>query len=311
MHFENQTLRQIVHTSIGGPQARLVLSNVFGTAPLTVGGVHVALRDKGSAIVPASVRTVTFSNRSTFTIPAGAVLVSDPIALAVQAAGDIAVDLYLPGNTNTPSPLTMHNGALQTNYVSETQNYAGATAPPVVVTSPNQLLLAFAASDGPADGPQTIAISGGGLNWTLVRRSNSQGGTSEIWSAVAPNAGASVAATSAMTVPGHQSLAVVTLKGTAAVGATASASASSGAPAATLSTTSAGSWVFAVGNDWDHALPRALGPNQTMVHQWVDDPVNDTFWSQATSAAIPNAGRQRRKNWAPGWCSSTSPTTPR
>jgi len=216
-------------------------------------------------------------------------------SLLLKIAGDV-VSVQQPPPP-PPAPIIDQ----YTTVDSKTQT---ATAPPVVVTSPNQLLLAFAASDGPADGPQTIAISGGGLNWTLVRRSNSQGGTSEIWSAVAPNAGASVAATSAMTVPGHQSLAVVTLKGTAAVGATASASASSGAPAATLSTTSAGSWVFAVGNDWDHALPRALGPNQTMVHQWVDDPVNDTFWSQATSAAIPNAGTSVQMN-------DTAPTTDR
>src|SRR5882724_80364 len=44
MHFNNQTLRQIVHTSIGGPRVRVVVSNVFGTAALTVGGAHIALR---------------------------------------------------------------------------------------------------------------------------------------------------------------------------------------------------------------------------------------------------------------------------
>jgi lysophospholipase L1-like esterase len=142
LHVDNQTLRQIVHTSIGGSQVRLVLSNVFGTAPLTVGAVHLALRDKGSAIVPGSDRPVTFSNRLTFAIPAGAVLVSDSTALTIPAAADVAVDLYLPGNTNTPSPLTMHNGALQTSYVSETQNHAGATAPPVVATMQSWFLLA-------------------------------------------------------------------------------------------------------------------------------------------------------------------------
>src|SRR5436190_15169129 len=41
MHFKNQTLRQIVHTSIGGTRLRVVLSNVYGTAPLTIGAGHV------------------------------------------------------------------------------------------------------------------------------------------------------------------------------------------------------------------------------------------------------------------------------
>ena len=50
LHFNNQTLRQIVRTSIGGNRVRIVLSNTFGTAPLTIGAAHVALRDRESAI---------------------------------------------------------------------------------------------------------------------------------------------------------------------------------------------------------------------------------------------------------------------
>ena len=50
VHFTNQTLRQIVHTSIGGSKARVVLSNAYGTAAVTIGGAHIALRDKEAAI---------------------------------------------------------------------------------------------------------------------------------------------------------------------------------------------------------------------------------------------------------------------
>src|SRR4029453_13997984 len=45
-HFNKQTLRQIVHTSLGGDRVRVVFSNVFGTAPLPVGAANVALRQK-------------------------------------------------------------------------------------------------------------------------------------------------------------------------------------------------------------------------------------------------------------------------
>src|SRR5262245_1296779 len=48
--FNSQTLRQIVHTSIGGTAARVRLSNVYGTQPLTVANVHVAKRTTGSSI---------------------------------------------------------------------------------------------------------------------------------------------------------------------------------------------------------------------------------------------------------------------
>ena len=106
MHFNNQTLRQIVRTSIGGRRVRVVLSNAFGTSPLTIGAAHVAVRDVGSAIVPASDRALTFSGRPTMTMPSGAVVFSDPVDLAVAPMSDLAIDLYVPGNTNTPSPLT-------------------------------------------------------------------------------------------------------------------------------------------------------------------------------------------------------------
>jgi hypothetical protein len=142
MHFTNQTLRQIVHTSIGGNRARVVLSNRFGTAPLTIAAAHVALRDKEATIVPQSDRALTFSGRSTITMPAGAMVYSDPVDFNVPPMGDLAIDLYLPGDTNTSSPLTIHNGAFQTNYVSQTGNHTGEAALPVVATTLSWFLLA-------------------------------------------------------------------------------------------------------------------------------------------------------------------------
>jgi lysophospholipase L1-like esterase len=48
------------------------------------------------------------------------------VSLAVPAAADLAVDIYLPGDTGaSPSPLTTHQGALQQNYVSAEGNHAG------------------------------------------------------------------------------------------------------------------------------------------------------------------------------------------
>ena len=52
----NQTLRQIVRSTIAGSRARVVFANTFGTAPLDIGAASIALRDRDSAIVPASVR---------------------------------------------------------------------------------------------------------------------------------------------------------------------------------------------------------------------------------------------------------------
>ena len=141
MHFTNQTLRQIVHTSIGGSKARVVLSNAYGTAPVTVAGAHIALRDKDGAIQGASDRPLTFSGRPTVTIPANAVMYSDAVTLTVPQMSDLAIDLYLPGTTNTPATLTMHGGALQTSYISETGNHVGKATFPVVGRTQSWFLL--------------------------------------------------------------------------------------------------------------------------------------------------------------------------
>src|SRR5262249_7322306 len=69
LHFNNQTLRQIVRTTIGGDRLRVVFSNVFGSAPLTIGAAHVALRDKDAAIAPKSDRVLLFAGQPTTTIP--------------------------------------------------------------------------------------------------------------------------------------------------------------------------------------------------------------------------------------------------
>ena len=154
--FNNQTLRQIVHTSIGGARARVVLANTFGTRPLVIGGAHVGLREKGAAIVAGSDRPLTFGGAPTTTIPPGAVIVSDPVSLAVPALGDVSIDIYLPGDTAaTPSPLTTHSGARQTNYVSSTGSHLGSKELPGATAIQSWVFLARLEVAAP---PQTGAV---------------------------------------------------------------------------------------------------------------------------------------------------------
>ena len=61
--YNNQTIREIVHTSIGGKQARVRIANTFGSAPLVIGEAHVAVTSSGSSIVPGTDRALTFGDR--------------------------------------------------------------------------------------------------------------------------------------------------------------------------------------------------------------------------------------------------------
>jgi lysophospholipase L1-like esterase len=136
LHFNNQTIRQIAHVSLGGSRLRVVLSNAFGTAPLTIGAAQIALRDKNAAIVPLSNRVLTFGGAARLKVPAGALFISDPVELVVPDFADLAVDLYLPEDTAAiKSPLTTHPAAWQTGYVSPPGNHAGVISMPVQTTT--------------------------------------------------------------------------------------------------------------------------------------------------------------------------------
>lgn len=127
----DSTLRQVVHTSLAGPQVRLTFTNAFGTDPLTLGEVHIALAaparnlfgkpsSPGGAltgnIALASANALTFNGQRSITIPAGAEVTSDPVVLALPANADLIVSLFLAAQQITI--LTEHPGAYQSNFIA-------------------------------------------------------------------------------------------------------------------------------------------------------------------------------------------------
>src|SRR5262245_6648961 len=114
-HYNNQTLRLIVHTTIGGNQVRIRLSNELGNQRLFIGTAHIALRNTEDSIIFGTDRTLTFSGSPSITIPPGAPVLSDPVTLDVPPLSDLAVSIYVPQPT---SVTTVHLLALQTSYLS-------------------------------------------------------------------------------------------------------------------------------------------------------------------------------------------------
>lgn len=153
-------------------------------------------------------------------------------------------------------------------------------------TQPSDLLVAFVSYDGPQGTPQTATVSGAGLSWVLVERSNFQGGTSEIWAAVTddPLNGVFVMAQPGIGNPYHGSMTVIAFTNASGPGIVGRTGAPSGPPDITVPGVSAGNWVFAVGNDWDNAVARTPVSGQILVHQKVDSQIGDTHWVQSTTA---------------------------
>src|SRR5437868_8041868 len=94
--FSNHTLRMIPRVSLGGGSLRVRISNAGGTRPLAIGAAAVGLRASGPALVPGSNRRLTFGGEPRATIAAGALIVSDPVELAVAPLSDLAASVHLP-----------------------------------------------------------------------------------------------------------------------------------------------------------------------------------------------------------------------
>ena len=121
--YPNFSIRNVVHTSVGGNKARVRLSNTFGTSPLTLGHVTIAVAQSGTspAAKPGTMRTVTFGGQREVVVPSAAEVLSDPVDLVVPRDADLLVTTYTP----TPSgPVTYHSFAAQTSFFTRNGNFA-------------------------------------------------------------------------------------------------------------------------------------------------------------------------------------------
>src|SRR6267154_1172538 len=133
LEFNNQTLREIVHLSIGGSAVRVRFSNFFGRQSLEIGSAHLALRRNDSTILPSSDRALTFGGATGISIPSNAFVLSDPVKLAVPAESDLAISIFLPHMTTAAG---FHSFALQTSYVGAgDQTAAPSVASPRAISS--------------------------------------------------------------------------------------------------------------------------------------------------------------------------------
>jgi lysophospholipase L1-like esterase len=128
IELDNQTLRQIVRATAGGDVVRVRFANTFGEAPLAVEAARIALRDEGARIDPMTDRELTFNGQTSVTIPAGAMVVSDPVHLTVPALGELTISMHLPEPTATT---TVHGFAFQTNFISPAGDFTTETDMPV------------------------------------------------------------------------------------------------------------------------------------------------------------------------------------
>lgn len=123
-----RSVRNVVHTAIGGTSARITLSNLYGRQPLDITHATIAVAGPrgDAAAAPGTMRRLTFGGSHSVVIAPGRQVVSDAVRIVVPGASDVLVTTYSP----IPSgPVTFHARARQISYVAQddrTEDTSGA-----------------------------------------------------------------------------------------------------------------------------------------------------------------------------------------
>ncbi len=125
------TLRQIVHVSIGGTELRVRFSNAFGRTPLTIVAAHIARSVEGGAIDPETDTPLTFGRMASITVPAGALVVSDPVKFRLAPLSDLAVTIYAQ---QVPEVITVHPASHCTSFLQAGDQVAAPELPDAIPT---------------------------------------------------------------------------------------------------------------------------------------------------------------------------------
>lgn len=131
--LEDQTIRMIVRTTIGGDRLRLEFANRNGAEPVRLGGVHIAIAESDGRIDPATDRTVTFGGSEQVMLLPGARMVSDHVDLPVPPLTQLAVSIYLPDRT--PAETVDEIGLSPTYIVNGDHVGSPALSDPVMASS--------------------------------------------------------------------------------------------------------------------------------------------------------------------------------
>ena len=116
-----RTVRQILYPGLDGREARLRISNRYGTEPLVVERASIARSDGAAGLLAGTSAAVTFGGRPGLTLPPGAEADSDAIALQVARDKPLAVSLTM-GPRQTMQ--AWHRIASRVNFISNPGDHA-------------------------------------------------------------------------------------------------------------------------------------------------------------------------------------------
>jgi lysophospholipase L1-like esterase len=182
------TLRQVVHVSIGGTRVRVHFSNEFGSSPVTLSAAHLAVSLGAGAIEPASDQALAFDGRPGVTIPAGGTATSDPLPFPLRPLSDVAITVTFG---DTSPDVTGHPGSRTTSYLVSGNAVSASLLPGAAHTDHWYIIKGIDVAAEDADAVVTLGNSitdgrGSGTNrqnrWPdeLARRLQANPGTARV-----------------------------------------------------------------------------------------------------------------------------------
>lgn len=148
-----KTIRQVIRTSVGGPRVRVRFSNLYGSAPLTLGPVRLARPAGGPSVQPGSDRAVTFGGHATVTIPKGGAVLSDSVEFPVGALEEVAISLYVPPGAGAS---TLHGVGRQSGFFAAGDATASPTLTAAAPAGSRHFLTDLDVAAGPGAGSLVI-----------------------------------------------------------------------------------------------------------------------------------------------------------
>ena len=113
-YLTDNTLRQVVHVTLGGSKLRVQFSNAYGSSPVTIQAAHLAVSKGDSAIDTATDKALAFDGAPSVTIPPGKEIYSDTIDFDVKPLSNLAVSIYFG---ETSPDVTGHPGSRTYSYI--------------------------------------------------------------------------------------------------------------------------------------------------------------------------------------------------
>jgi lysophospholipase L1-like esterase len=112
--LSNNTIRQIVHVSIGGDSLRIRFSNEFSASPVTMKSVHIAVSLGHDTIDAATDKVIYFNGYQEITMEPDSAVTSDPLKFSLQPLSNVAITIYFG---DTSPDVTGHPGSRTTSYI--------------------------------------------------------------------------------------------------------------------------------------------------------------------------------------------------